>query len=289
MRSCKVVFTICMQNIRKWSKDYRIWCVAILLLIITQIYVDDIQDISAFLNAKVSVWIFPFMYSQYYTKLLFTLPVILLFCNAPFIDDNQVYIYIRAGKRKWIAGQLLYIVVSSALYYLYLLIISVISMSFHGTFEADWGNVLYTIAESSIASQRGRYFVTVSSMILDYFTPMQAIWFTFLTSWSHAVLIGFIIFACNYLTDIKYLGISISSMIIIFSMYLINYGYPKLFYCSPSSWITLDKIDIGGRTMNPSFLYCMLFYWISIFIITLIIYLFSFKKVLISGGKKWLT
>lgn len=278
MRSCKTVFTICMQNIRKWSKDYRIWCVAILLLTITQIYVDDIRDIADYLNAKVSVWIFPFMYSQYYTKLIFIMPVILLFCNAPFIDDNQVYVYVRAGKRKWIAGQLLYIIIASALYYLYLIIISVLSLSLHGTFDADWGNVLYTIAESGIASHRGRYFVNVSSMILDYFTPMQAIWFTFLVSWSHAVLIGFIIFACNYLTKLKYLGLSISSIIIIFSMFLEHHGYPGLMNFSPSSWVTLDRIDIGGRTTNPSFLYCMLFYWISIFIITLIIYLFSSKK-----------
>ena len=45
MNSCKAILSICMQNIRKWCKDYRIWSIAILLVIIIQIYVDDITHL----------------------------------------------------------------------------------------------------------------------------------------------------------------------------------------------------------------------------------------------------
>lgn len=224
MKWCKTVLAICMQNFRKWSKDYRIWSIAILLFTIIQIYIDDIKNISEFLGTKVTVWIYPFLYSQFYTKLLFTIPIILLFCNAPFIDDNQIYVYIRSGKKKWITSQLLYIFIASALYYLFIIIVSILSMAGSASFEADWGNVLYTIAETNIAHYRNCIYVEVSSIILDYFTPLQAILFTFLVSWSNAVLIGVIIFTCNYLTKTKYLGISISSIIIVFSCYVINSG-----------------------------------------------------------------
>ena len=50
MNSCKAILSICMQNIRKWCKDYRIWSIAILLVIIIQIYVDDIKTFLHFLR-----------------------------------------------------------------------------------------------------------------------------------------------------------------------------------------------------------------------------------------------
>lgn len=278
MNSCKAILSICMQNIRKWCKDYRIWSIAILLIIIIQIYVDDIKNISSFLEADVPVWIFPFMYSQFYTKLLFTIPIILLFCNAPFIDDNQVYVYIRAGRRKWILGQILYIFLASAIYYLFIFFVSLLTTSIYGSFEMEWGKVLYTISETNIALQRNCLYVEVSSIILDYFTPLQAVWFTFVVSWSNAVLIGMIIFACNYLTKLKYFGISLSSMLIVFSCFVLNYGRPELIKYSPTSWITLDKIDIGGKTENPSFLYCICFYWLAIVGLIIVVFMFSKKK-----------
>lgn len=280
MKLCKTVLAICMQNFRKWSKDYRIWSIAFLLFTIIQIYTDDIKKISEFFDAKVSAWIYPFIYSQFYTKLLFTIPVILLFCNAPFTDDNQIYVFIRSGRKKWITGQLLYILIASILYYLFIIIVSILSIASFASFKGDWGNVLYTIAGTNIAYEINCYYTEVSSIILDYFTPCQAILFTFLVSWSNAVLIGVIIFACNYLTKIKYLGISISSLIIVFSCYITDLGpgHSELINYSPASWITLDKIDIGGKTDNPSFLYCMNFYWIAIASLIIVIFMFSKKK-----------
>lgn len=278
MNSCKAILSICMQNIRKWGKDYRIWSISILLVIIIQIYVDDIKKIASFLNSDIPVWIFPFMYSQFYTKLLFTIPIILMFCNAPFIDDNQVYVYVRAGKRKWIWGQILYIFLASALYYFFVFFVSLFTTSIYGGFEMNWGEVLYTISETNIAFQMNCPYVEVSSVILDYFTPIQAVWFTFVVSWSNAVLIGMTIFVCNYLTKMKYFGIALSSMLIVFSCFVLTCGHPELVKYSPSSWITLDKIDIGGKTENPSFFYCMSFYWSAIICLIIVVFMFSKKK-----------
>ena len=282
MSLCRCILSICLQNIRKWSRDYRIWCIAALLMIEVFIYVDDIKNIAGFLGADVPVWIFPFMYSQFYTKLLFTIPVVLLFCDAPFADENQVYIYIRAGRKKWLAGQILYILAASAVYYLFILFLSVLCTVVYSGFSSEWGSVLYTISETDIAFQRNCHYVEVSYMILDYFTPYQAIWFTFIVSWSNAVLIGMIMFAFNYLTSIKYLGITIASSLIVFSCFVLTYGRPGLIRYSPTSWVTLDKIDIGGKTDNPSFMYCMYFYWIAIAVLMITTFIFKGKTIAVS-------
>ncbi len=278
MKLCKTVFSICSMNFKKWVKDYRIWTIFILLFQMVLIYVDDIKIIAAYLQADVPIWIFPFMYSQFYTKLLFTLPLILLFCNAPFIDDNQIYVYMRAGRNKWLAGQLIYIILTSAVYYLFILIASLITTSIYGGFDFEWGKVLYTISGTNIAGQLNCQYTEVSRMILDYFSPMSATWFTFVVSWSNAVLIGLIIFTCNYLTDNKYLGVTLASILVVFSCFIINSGNPDLIKYSPTSWITLDNIDIGGKTTNTTFVYCMAFYWIAILIMIIMNFVLGRKK-----------
>ena len=84
----------------------------------------------------------------------------------------------------------------------------------------EWGKGLFTLAETNIAVAQNCPFVDISSLIVDYFTPLQAVGFTFLVSWLNAVLIGMTIFTCNYLTNIKYLGISISAFMIVFSWFV---------------------------------------------------------------------
>lgn len=83
------------------------WTIAALLIIMVQIYVEDLQRIAGLMGTKISIWIFPFLYVQFYTKVIFTLPVLLMFCNAPFTDKNQIFVYTRINRAKWLAGQVL--------------------------------------------------------------------------------------------------------------------------------------------------------------------------------------
>ena len=122
MKSVRTILAICMQNIRKWNKDYRVWSVAVLVLIMIKIYINDFHDLCGKLHSDMPIWIFPFIYSQYYMKVIFTIPLLLLFCNAPFIDNNQIYVYIRSGRTKWLLGQLTYIFFASAIYYLFIIV-----------------------------------------------------------------------------------------------------------------------------------------------------------------------
>lgn len=137
MRSLKCVVDICVQNFRKWRTDQRVWSIALLLVILTAIYKDDVTKLANALNTKPPFWIFPILYTQFHTKLIFTLPVVLLFCNAPFTDNNQVFVYMRSGRTKWLCGQVLYIFAASAAYYLFLFLTTVILTVFTG--ELSWG------------------------------------------------------------------------------------------------------------------------------------------------------
>lgn len=261
----KSVLAICVQNFRKWKTDYRIWIIGLIGFVTILVFVDDMERIVTGLGTAMPVWIFPFIYSQFHMKLIYTLLLVLLFCNAPFIDSNQTFMYIRSGRIKWLLGQMLYVIVSSGIYYLFLIISGFLSAVFaEGEINLEWGRTLGVIANSDAAGRFGSPFIEISNAVLTYFSPLNATWFTFLLSWLCGSMIGLIIFLCNMLTKTRFLGITISSALVILSALIensLNYmTSSKYLPFSPISWTTLNRVDVGGLTQNPSFGYCICFY-----------------------------
>ena len=278
MKLLKSVRTICMQNLRKWKTDYRVWVIGVLALIMIWIYIDDMDTIVTFMDSSMPVWIFPFIYMQFHMKLIYTLPVILLFCNAPFIDANQTFVYMRSGRKRWLCGQILYVIMASGIYYLFLLITSFLSaIAAGGEISLEWGKTLTTIANSGVAGYLGVHYIDASTIITTYFSPISAIWFTFLLSWLCGTMIGLIIFFCNTFTGTRFLGITISSLLAVLSA-AEESGLPQVLHFSPISWITLNKVDVGGLTTNPSFEYCIVFYLTAIILLAAGILLFGKKQ-----------
>ncbi len=48
----------------------------------------------------------------------------------------------RSGRMKWLCGQILYIAAASAVYYLFLFVISVLLTVFGGEISPEWGKTL---------------------------------------------------------------------------------------------------------------------------------------------------
>lgn len=256
MNSIKCVFAIAIQNIRKWQTNYRVWIIGAVIVILIHSYWDDIDKISKYLDVMPSIWIFPFLYLQYYMKLIFTLPVVMLFCDAPFIDSNQLFVAVRAKRVKLLLGEILYIIMASGIYYLFILLVSLIIGVFKGNLGMEWGKVFHTIAETGVASFLECHFVEIPKNIVNYFTPIQAVWFTFIMSWITGIMIGCIMFVLSLCTRTKYVGMIFSSILVLFSCFLVTYNELLIKY-SPISWNTLNNIDVGRKTNNPSFEYCI--------------------------------
>lgn len=128
--------------------------------------------------------------------------------------------------------------------------------SFIGTFYG-LGKCLYTIAYSNAASQLGYSFLSVAGYVIEYFTPIQAVWYTFLLSWLMAIFIGLLIYFLNTISSKRYLGSIVSGIIILFSCYVEAFGSDKQLYFSPVSWSTLNQVDVAEKTNHPSFYYCI--------------------------------
>lgn len=277
MSFLKTALHISAQNFRKWQTDYRIWTIAVFLVILTLIYADDFKRAADYLNEKAPIWIFPFMYTKKTAKVLFMLLVTLLFCDAPFIDKNQVFVMMRASRTKWLCGQILYIISAGAVYYLFIFAVSILSMIFLGEPSLEWDKTIVTAAyNSGVLNAAGANWVTVSRTTVEFFTPLLACFYTFLMSWLSAVFIGLLTFACNLFTGSRVWGIAASSFFVVLTLIAKLRKY--IDRVSPLTWATLDGIDIGGLTVRPSFTYCICILAALILVLTIVIFLFGRKK-----------
>ena len=279
MKFIKKSVNICLQNFRKWRTDYRIWTVAILLftLIFEQMY--NLSSLCKALGIKSTLWYYPFLYSQYHMKLIFILPLLLVFCNAPFVDDNALFVIVRSKRKSWIIGQVLYIIFASAIYNIFIFLCTFILSLTNAEFSLEWGKVVNTMSNSTIAADMGYPFLDSSRFVLTWFSPIQAVWFTFLLSWLMSIMIGLLIYVINTITNTKYIGVAISSFMVLFSCYTEVFGTSKLLRFSPVSWCTLNQLDVGNKTTNPTFEYCMGVYLFAIIIMILVLLVFN---------KRWL-
>ncbi len=290
MNYLRSVISICVQDLRKWKTDYRIWVIGIMAIIMTQVYIDDMEKITSGLGTEMPVWIFPFVFSQFHMKLIYTLPVIMLFCNAPFIDGNQTFVCMRSGRIRWLLGQIMYVIIASGIYYLFLFLISFFgALAAGGEVTAEWGKTLSVIANSSVAWDFGSPFITVSTKTIIYFSPFSASWFTFLLSWLCASMIGLILFFCNIVTGTKFPGIAVASVIMVLSAFIengANYALQNLLMpFSPISWTSLNNVDVGGLTQNPSFAYCVTVYLTAIAMLAAGILVFGRKQSIDTKGQ----
>ena len=280
MKSLKIVLKTAQQNFRKWQTDYRIWIIGAMMIVFVVMYLDDFAKVSNYMNTPMPIWTFPFLYTAFAPKIVLTFPIILMFCNAPFTDRNQIFMFMRTGRTKWLCGQILYIFIASAMYYILLFLMTFVFTVFSGELSLDWGITLKTITPEIVtySGACGYLGMSVSNTVLTFFTPLGAVWFTFLMSWLAAVILGLIVFFFNFLTETKGLGLLVSTVLLAFGSVAGQYINNGLIKYSPIAWNTLNNIDVGGLTQKPSFTYCISIYGILIVLLIAGILLIGRKK-----------
>ena len=103
MRRCMAVGT---NALLKWVKNYRAWLVFVIIAVCVCEFTEPVFEIASRWGFAVTPWIFPFIDSQPFMKMIIYFGIILLFCNAPFLYQDQVYVMVRAGRKAYAIGQL---------------------------------------------------------------------------------------------------------------------------------------------------------------------------------------
>lgn len=272
------VMCICMQGIRKWLSDPRV-CL-LFLLEFAVIFSKTREMAEPFLESGLGIngfGIFPVLYNNLVGifRFIFIFGMILLYCDAPFFDRNQRFVFIRAGRMVWNLGQIVYIFVSAVLYLLLNILVSIVSCLPNLGFSLEnWGEAFWKMTALEMDT------VAVSSRFLLKYTPGQAFFYCLLMVFFLTLFMGYLIYMVNLLYS-RSAGIFIGSFVICssFIIELLTDWSQKvtLAYIFPVFMTKIEYIDTEGVGGYPSYHYAYAFF--TFFIVVFIL-------ISLAGGRK---
>lgn len=252
----------CMVNqFRKWGKSPRIWMVFILSAIfVSTNFIASIRVFCQQYQASCSIWAFPLALTMRNRRLWITLLPILLFCDAPFLDEQQPFLIIRIGRTRWAVGQILYILAASLIFYLGCLLVTTLLLFPHVTFTLDWGKVLHTLTQSHVTWNV--HMDVIPASVLQQYSAVQA---TLLCGAAMCIVtsfLGLLMFLCNLWAK-REVGILVASFFVGFAYFIeimsvSSRTWNSMRYFSPATWVDLSQMGYNNFR-SPSWSYIFIF------------------------------
>ena len=196
-------------------------------------------------------------------KIIYLILVVFIFCDAPFIDTNQPYVFLRCNRNIWSIGQVLYIIIGSFIMVTMLFVSTIIVNIRYIRWDSTWGDVISYASVTNVLANMGLSNDTIgfSGKIVKYFSPLQAIAFT------RSQLLGILTvsFLVMLSSGVDMLPGSIKERAIWFS---------------PFSWNTLNNIKVTATSELPTIDYILGMY-IGMIVILCIIAVVAGRKLVI--------
>lgn len=122
MRKLKQVFYVAGYNFRQWHKNPRILITFALALILCFLLSDKtVKFANQYETTMQIVEAFIWTFGDSNSILLSSLLLILLFADMPFISAGTPFYLMRIGRKTWLFGQAVYIVLATSAYMLFIL------------------------------------------------------------------------------------------------------------------------------------------------------------------------
>ena len=264
MGGFKSVWVITAENLMSWKKDYRIWSVAIVIVVLLVRYLIGIPMYALQVGKTSTPLLLPViltdaMVSNGLLKVLIFFGGILLFCDAPFLRDNKWYLIYRAGRSGWWKGECFYIAVASFLYMAFIALCSLIMvlpcLELNG-----WGS-LWELSINKLMK-----FVLYSKAYPDGIIPDTNVWQTaihsYTTSSMTVMLLGYVVYACNIVSGKNWLGILVSSCLVLADPVVIYFYREQtswMMLCSPVNWSSIENLKCysGQGYLTPTYVYAI--------------------------------
>lgn len=230
------------HTLRKWRNEYRVWLVFIVVAIFVANFCEPIYKLAQKWEYAVTPWVFPFIDSQPFMKMIMYLGLILIFSNAPFLNQDQVYVILRSGRKAYAVGQLLAILVMTMLYFLVLAVAPVLTHLNTTGWATEWGDVIFTAGNTGALMEiEGWANIIITFHLVDNLSAMEAMGLAYLLRVMTGVMLGYLVYMGNVLAKKqRWVGVLIAGMLVIIDPV---FAAINRFEWSPVSWCDLNRLD----------------------------------------------
>lgn len=253
MRELAKLFHICGIRLRQSMTDPKSVTILIVVPLIVWSVIQPVVDMSIQIGQRVTIVGLVFVLSDMYgvaASLLFSLGTILLFSDAPFLNEQQLQCMVRCKTRTWIGAQLLSIIALSALYTCYWALSMALVILQNGSCEIQWGTVWNTLARTNAASQFG-VALECSFKLIRQYNPAESLLLSLALKFMYCCFIGNVCFCFNLFMRAN-MGNLISVFFAMQDFLAINsMGYNYTWF-SPATLSRLSALDPSKTFMLPS-------------------------------------
>lgn len=234
---------ICAISTKRIFTNSRFYLAVLWVMVVFSFNVFGIRDFCVVTQARVAPWIFPLLTQESGDQMFLILGALLLFCDAPFLSPNSQWQILRAGRRGWFWGNILYILFTAFCYTLLLAVLPILICIPYVGWSEEWGKVLGTLAQTTAAARF--HLKPFDYRILLYHSPQEAMLLTILSVWLNVVLIGMVNYTLNLWVR-KGIGTAVSvilglSPLLITRLLNMTLGY----YLSPPLWMSFAYYKWG--------------------------------------------
>lgn len=277
-RSLKSAFLIAIYNFSRWRQDVRYPLLLVMVLVLLFWMLDPLCTFARNIGYATNPFILPFALSSPINQFMMCVCALLLFADMPYIGSNQLYVIKRCGRRVWVIGQIIYIILAALVFVVILIVLSLLVLAPMSTLNTEgWGKVVSTLAYTNVVNQTDINF-DFDSKIVEAMSPICAELLGAAFEFLLITLLGLIIFAVNLLFKVR-IGIFVGMCISLFDLMIVNMLPYILYYISPASMARLEILDLSNGTslFYPSPAWACGFFLISIFVISAFSIIFARK------------
>ena len=208
--------------------------------------------------------------------------------NAPFVNESTTYTIVRCNRYNWAFGCVLYIVISTIIFYIIIFIITVVMSAFHGYIVNAWSQPMYILSQTesrSVYYIYGAYFNYY--FIPQNMLPISAAIKTFVLLSCYGICITGIMYIINLWFN-NFLGTITAVVIHLLGYVMLSDGLSKIIDYIPLINAMLGRHNISknvtGDTIIFSLKYFLVFFFVLMFSLMFIIKFTDYK--IYSGKRK---
>ncbi len=249
MHNLKVIRYISRLQWRKSLHRTQFWLVVILVPLLAYRYMQPVLRFVTATGVNATPVGLTFFLSDYGLSFVVTLGLLMLFSQAPFMDEQMTFVLLRCDNRKWYMGSILYCMETAFFYVLYWCACLLLPLIGKLNLTMEWGKIWTTLCRTD-AYFDYRILVKMPYGLLAY-DGWQALIYSITLKGTFCMLIVSIIFTGNMIKRIP-IGSVVSVLMLLQDYFAMNgHGFAYYWY-SPSTMSRLSMLDSTNTFLQPS-------------------------------------
>lgn len=273
------VFEVTRLCLYKQIGTVKFWTPFILAAAAIYETMEPITNMTRYYSTAINGFSAAFIFSDRITVFILFIGIFIIFSDLPFQDTQQIFLLARSGKRSWIFSQVLYVILVSIVYFLFVLVLFCIFTMPYVNFDLnDWDKNVKTIAATS-ASDKFGIRIDISQSALSDFSPIEGFLYSFGIAVFIAIILGMINLTFNLIIKARS-GIIVTGILIFMYMFVsyVNAISLKMFYFSPLGWCSLNMADRYSRSVLPDISYIILTLTTTFLLLSIALLFYSSKR-----------